>query len=159
MNILLKFLFSLIAHTLWKRIGGGGAVPPIRLPRSKRIVNIPVFTSWQLMVVTWLARKAWHRYGDTVKTRLVNAENPVVRRVGSYVPDSPGAAAAAPSVAQNGAAPSQAKNQGQTPPAAQTGAAPAAATPSRSYQTQQLDDDDDAPLLSSLRKGNSPASS
>lgn len=155
MNVLLKFLFSLIAHAAWRRIGGRGAVPPVKLPKTKAPINVPVFSSWQLMAMMWLAKKVWQRHGGTVKTRLVNADNPVVRRVGSYVPDVDGATTA------NGSQTITAKAV-HLQPATTTSStsAPASVSASavaandRSYDTHRLDDDTE-PLLSSLRNGTS----
>lgn len=149
MNKLLQFLFSLLAHAAWRRIGGGGAVPPIKLPRGKAPIPIPVFSSWQLMVMMWLIKKVWQRHGGSVKTRLVNAENPVVRRVGSYVPDVNGATTAPNTTVQTA--------QASTAPTS-AAASPAQVQPAHAdYGTQHLDDEDTS-LLSSLKNGTSAAS-
>jgi hypothetical protein len=153
MNVFLKFVFSLIAHAAWKRIGGGGAVPPIRLPRSKRVIGIPALSSWQLMAAMWVVKKLWNRHGDTVKTRLTTAKNPVVRRVGSYIPDATAGAATA---AQNTVSPSPspaATQPSYAPSSLGNTAAPIAAHPAPSHATQRLDEGADDSLLSSLRNG------
>ena len=157
MNVLLKFLFSLIAHAAWRRIGGGGAVPPIKLPRTGRSIPIPVLSSWQLMVVMWVAKKIWQQHGGSVKTRLVNADNPVVRRVGSYVPDMAGAAATTDAQNVTIKTTQQPASNGASSSAPSSIKAPTVSTKAHSHDTQRLDNDDDTSLLSSLQNGTSSA--
>lgn len=89
MNILFKFLATLIANMIWQRVGGKGAIPPVRLPRSGKHINVPAVGSWQMMIAMWVLKKFWHQYGGSVKTRLTDMPHPVPRRVGSWLPDAP----------------------------------------------------------------------
>ncbi len=85
MPTLIKYLLSMVVHMMWSRMGKG-PVPPIRLPR-KGPVNLPVVGPWQVMIGMWVINKLWDRYSRDVKTRLMNAQHPVVRNAGSLIPD------------------------------------------------------------------------
>ena len=87
MAVFLRFLLTVVANFAWQRIGGRGAVPPVKLPRSKQPLNLPVLAPWQMMVAMWVARKFWGRYGVQVKDKLDNANHPAARVVGSLIPD------------------------------------------------------------------------
>jgi hypothetical protein len=87
MNILFRYLMSLMAHVAWQRMGRGGPVPPLRIP-GKRTVQLPVISSWQIMATMWLMKKMWGRYGQDVKSRLSDAPHPWVRQAGSLLPDT-----------------------------------------------------------------------
>ena len=157
MNVFLKFVFSLIAHAAWKRIGGGGAVPPIRLPRSKRVIGVPVLSSWQVMAAMWMAKKLWNRYGGTMKTRLTNAKNPVVRRVGSYVPDATADTVPATQNVASTATTTIAPQPSYAPSSLGNATASVAAHSSQPHATRRLDEGAGDSLLSSLRSGLSDA--
>ena len=137
MNILLRYLMSLVAHLAWQRLGRGGPVPPMRIP-GKRTVQLPVISTWQMMAALWLMKKIWGRYGQNVKTRLMDAPHPWAKQAGSLLPD-PAATGATPTTA---AAP--------VPPAA-AGSAPAAPV---SHDTQPLPQQKLKPgsVLSSLHR-------
>ncbi len=89
MAVFLRFLLTMVANFAWQRLGGRGAVPPVKLPRSKQPLNLPVLAPWQMMVAMWIARKFWGRYGVQVKDKLDNATHPAARAVGSLIPDDP----------------------------------------------------------------------
>ena len=86
MAVFLRFLLTMAANFAWQRIGGRGAVPPVKLPRSKQPLNLPILAPWQMMVGMWAARKFWGRYGTQVKDKLNNAAHPAARTVGSWLP-------------------------------------------------------------------------
>lgn len=87
MAVFLRFLLTVAANFAWQRIGGRGAVPPVKLPRSKQPLNLPILAPWQMMVAMWMARKFWGRYGTQVKDKLDNAAHPAARAVGSMIPN------------------------------------------------------------------------
>lgn len=95
MNIFLRYLMSLMAHVAWQRMGRGGPVPPLRIP-GKRTVNLPAISSWQMMAALWLMKKVWGRYGQNVKSRLMDAPHPWARQAGSLLPDPSTTGATAP---------------------------------------------------------------
>lgn len=107
MPTLIKYLLSMIVHMMWSRMGKG-PVPPIRLPR-KGPVNLPVVGPWQVMIGMWVINKLWDRYSRDVKTRLMNAQHPVVRNAGSLIPDPKGAPQNG--ATQNGATPGNTSTQ------------------------------------------------
>ncbi len=109
MPTLVKYLLSMVVHMMWSRMGKG-PVPPIRLPR-KGPVNLPVVGPWQVMIGMWVINKLWDRYSRDVKTRLMNAQHPVVRNAGSLIPDAKGAS-------QNGAVPGNTSTQATVAPPA-----------------------------------------
>jgi hypothetical protein len=86
MSTLLKYLLSLAVHTMWMRSGKGGPVPRIPVPKGKKPVNLPVIGPWQMMLVTWLARKLWQRYGDDVKARVGKVDHPAARQIHDWIP-------------------------------------------------------------------------
>jgi len=94
MSTFLRYLVSLAIHMTWSRMGKGGPVPPIRLPR-KGPVNLPVLGPWQVMVGMWLMNKVWDRYGRELKTHLMNAGHPAARAAGSLLPHPKNGAAGA----------------------------------------------------------------
>lgn len=83
---LLQWLMAFLAHTTWRRIGGSGAVPPLRLPKRDPIHFRPL-SPWQLFIAMWLLNKFWKSYGERVKTQMMIARNPLVNKLGSWLPD------------------------------------------------------------------------
>jgi hypothetical protein len=173
MPTLIKYLLSIVVHMMWSRMGKG-PVPPIRLPR-KGPVNLPVVGPWQVMIGMWLMNKLWDRYSRDVKTRLMNAQHPVVRNAGSLIPDLKGAP-------QNATSPGNTSTQATvaqstTPATITTPSSPQVqnspqALPSQSHKTQLLSNGSQAAhptagnsnpsqrlsagsILSSLRRSNS----
>ena len=156
MSVFFRFVMTLLANVAWQRIGGKGAVPPVRLPRTKGPINIPVLTPWQMMAAMWVARKAWGRYGNQVKSRIDAVNHPAARQVGAWLPD-PDLTASAPNAGAmhaprtwtttaQPAAPQAATAQ----PAPSAAAPPPTSRPARDYDTRKLDDD------STNRKKSSP---
>lgn len=174
MGLFLKYLVHLVANILWQSIGGKGAVPPVRLPKGKKPVTIPVVSPWQTVVVMWVARKAWAAFGSQFKDILASSPHDAAKQVGSWLPNpsakakaskatepkpaAPAAKApAAPRAAHTWTASAQPAGTGPTPskatppasPATQAPAAPQtprpATRPSPNYATRQLDDQDAAP--------------
>ena len=147
MAVFLRFLLTMAANFAWQRIGGRGAIPPVKLPRSKQPLNLPILAPWQMMVGMWMARKFWGRYGTQVKDKFDNAAHPAARAVGSWIPtdlklDPKMAAAGAGNVdtanLQTGApAPRVWTTTAQPAPAAQSTAVP----DKREYGTRKLADD------------------
>ena len=86
MAVFIRFLLTVAANFAWQRIGGRGAIPPVKLPRSKQPLNLPVLAPWQMIVAMWMARKFWGRYGTQVKDKLDNAAHPAARTVGAWIP-------------------------------------------------------------------------
>jgi hypothetical protein len=85
---LFRYLLSFAVHLVWLRSGKGGPVPPMRLPFGKnkgRLLPLPVIASWQLMIVLWLARKIWGRYGDDIQQRLGQTKDALLDRVDHLV--------------------------------------------------------------------------
>jgi hypothetical protein len=89
MGVLLRFLFNLAANLAWQRAGGKGAIPPVKLPKGKRPVNIPVLAPWQMMAAMWVVRKMWGLLGHRVKDTLATSPNLAARQVGTWLPDPP----------------------------------------------------------------------
>ena len=86
MGTLVKYLLSLAVHAAWMRAGKGGATPPIRMPGKKAPVNLPVIGPWQMMLITWMVRKLWTRYGDDVKARVGQVDHPAARQIHDWIP-------------------------------------------------------------------------
>ncbi|HEX8551457.1 MAG TPA: hypothetical protein VF681_07850 [Abditibacteriaceae bacterium] len=157
MATLIKYLLSLAVHAAWARAGKGGAAPPVRLPRGKGPVNLPVIGPWQMMAITWLVRKLWQRYGDDVKSRVGKVDHPAARQIHDWIPSTRNAAS-------NGPAPQANSGTAAQPPANFTASA-SASTPTAqpNFGTRRLPHQvpaSPAPstgqptsLLSRLRKG------
>ena len=124
MATLVRFLMSLVVHMAWQRMGKGGPIPRLRTPKGKTVV-LPTLAPWQIMAATWVAKKAWERYGHAVKSRINSVDNHWVKQAGGLLPDPPG------TPAQNSAASTPATPP--TPPAA-----PAPPRPTPQYGTQVL---------------------
>ena len=156
MTVFLRFLMTVAANFAWQRIGGRGAIPPVKLPRSKQPMNLPILAPWQMMVGMWMLRKFWGRYGTQVKDKFDSAAHPAARTVGSWIPTNlnldPKMASA------NGADPANLQTGAPAPRVWTTTAQPATAngpmtaTPDkrdcakpdldkRDYGTRKLDDD------------------
>ncbi len=164
MPTLFKYLLSMIVHMMWSRMGKG-PVPPIRLPR-KGPVNLPVVGPWQVMVGMWVINKLWDRYSRDVKTRLMNAQHPVVRNAGSLIPDPKGAS-------QNATVPTHPSTQATvahptvpatvtTPGSSQVQSSPQAAPsqsqPAQSHKTQPLSNlSNGAPAAQPTAGNNNPS--
>ena len=145
----IRFLLTVAANFAWQRIGGRGAIPPVKLPRSKQPLNLPVLAPWQMMVGMWIARKFWGRYGTQVKDKFDNAAHPAARTVGSWIPtdlnaDPKMATAAAgnadtdnPNLQTGAPAPRVWTTTAQPAPAVQ----PTAVPDKREYGTRKLADD------------------
>ena len=86
MSTFMRYLISLLVHMTWSRVGKGGPVPPLRVPR-KGPVNLPVIGPWQVMIAAWLLRKFWERYGREVKAHLMDTNHPAAQGIGSLLPD------------------------------------------------------------------------
>jgi hypothetical protein len=150
MSAFVRFLIGLAANMAWRRIGGGGAAPPVRLPRSKGPIPVPVLTPWQMMVGMWVARKVWNSFGDRVKSTLESSGHPAARQVGTWLPDTPGASGAAKGTAAPGTTmtPPRVWTTTAQPAPPQSGAAgasaphqaPAQPPTQRQYNTQRLED-------------------
>lgn len=83
MSNLLRYLFSFAVHLIWLRSGRSGPVPPLRLPLGKnkgRHLPLPVIAPWQLMIVLWVAKKIWGRYGDDIQQRLDRTKDALLDR-------------------------------------------------------------------------------
>lgn len=89
MGVFLKFVLHLLANILWQRIGGKGGIPPVRLPKGKKPVVIPVVSPWQTVVVMWTARKMWAAFGGQFKDRLAASPHGAAQQVGSWLPNAP----------------------------------------------------------------------
>jgi hypothetical protein len=140
MATLLKYLLSLAVHSAWMRAGKGGAAPPLRMPGGKA-VPLPVIGPWQMLLISWVARKLWQRYGDEVRTRVAKVDHPAAQRLHDWIPSTTAQAAA------------RATSQ---PPATFT--VPGTPAPAASAQTQHLPlqvggNTPKSSLLSRLRKG------
>jgi hypothetical protein len=156
MPTLFKYLLSMIVHMMWSRMGKG-PVPPIRVPR-KGPVNLPVVGPWQVMIGMWLMNKLWERYSRDLKTHLMSAGHPVVRKAGSLIPDPAG-------VAQNGTAAANMSTQATSAPAT----TPATITASGSGQSNVTQNNSQAQMSTSpptqshktqlLSSGSQPAQS
>lgn len=163
----LKFLVHLLANIIWQRIGGKDGIPPVRLPKGKGPVVIPVMSPWQTVVAMWTMRKLWAAFGGQFKDILSSSPNGTAQQVGSWLPNAPAkpkkpaaskAAAVAPSVpAPNLRAPQTWTATAQpaatpappSPPAAQAaapGTPPAATSPAPrrapNYATRPFNADD-----------------
>ena len=91
MAFFLKYLAILLVHLIWKHIGGGGPVPPIRIPK-KPAVDVPSLSPWQVLIAFWLVKGLWKYYGpiaskrvqdrvkDRVKDRLTGGRFPTLRK-------------------------------------------------------------------------------
>lgn len=89
MGVFLKFVLHLMANILWQKIGGKGAIPPVRLPKGKKPVSIPVVSPWQTVVVMWTARKMWAAFGGQFKDILASSPNGAAQHLGTLLPDAP----------------------------------------------------------------------
>ena len=89
MGVFLKFVLHLMANILWAKIGGKGAIPPVRLPKGKKPVSIPVVSPWQTVVVMWTARKMWAAFGGQFKDILASSPNGAAQHLGTLLPDAP----------------------------------------------------------------------
>lgn len=152
MGTFLRYLMAYGMQLAWQRSGKSGATPPVRMPfgRNKnKSLPLPIIGPWQMMIAMWLARQVWAIYGNQVKSKLLQTNNPVANHVHNLLPDT-------------GAAPSRSTPAPTPVPAASTPTATPPSTPApRSvpqYGTQVLDDTQngsaDLPpgsVLSSLR--------
>jgi hypothetical protein len=167
MGVFVKFLVSMVMHLLWQRVGGKGAIPPVRLPRSNKPVIIPAVSTWQLMIAMWVLKKFWAQYGGQVKSRLTDTSHPIPKRIGSWLPDTDAASHAVVNAPATPATPASSSSTHVAPsalgPAQPSPAQPSHSTAAHQYHTQRLDDDTaddiDQPatssqgsLLSSLRR-------
>ena len=165
------FLFSLLAHAAWRRSGRSGAVPPFKVP-GKNTTRLPMPSSWQIMMITWVLERLWQAFGDDVKHKLTHTKSPSVNKLGQMIP-APGTAASvnkgvpqAPSsaplpaqpVSQQGQHPTQPNPTSAQPQAAQAPSQPApqpanSRRASKTYNTQKLPQDPLPPgsVLGSLR--------
>lgn len=141
MSVFIKYLLSIAAHMMWRRMGKGGPIPPIPLPR-KGPVNLPVLGPWQVMIGMWLMNKMWERYGRELKTHLMNAGNPVVRGAGNLLPDTgAGTSNAAAPGATPGTSNTTAHTHNAAPATNQVPSTPASnPAPTVNYKTQNLSD-------------------
>ena len=135
MSVFIKYLLSIAAHMMWRRMGKGGPIPPIPLPR-KGPVNLPVLGPWQVMIGMWLMNKMWERYGRELKTHLMNAGNPVVRGAGTLLPDT---GAGTPNTSAPGTTPNNSSAAHNSVPTTINAPTPAPA-PAPNYKTQNLSD-------------------
>ena len=150
MSVFLRYLLSMMVHMTWMRMGKGGPVPPLKIPR-KGPVNLPVIGPWQVMIGMWLMNKMWEKYGRDVKTHLADTGSSVAKRVGSLLPDPKNTPAASPASSNAARATS-----GSTTPATVSAAAPAAPpiaspAPAPSHDTQVLSSAPANPQNSSTR--------
>ena len=88
MGTFLKYLLSLAFHMAWARSGKGGPVPPIRLPKGRGTIPVPVIGPWQMLLVSWALQKLWQRYGDDVRARVGKVDHPVAERVHDWLPST-----------------------------------------------------------------------
>jgi hypothetical protein len=155
MATFIKYLLSLALHTAWMRAGKSGPVPRVPLPRGKGHLPLPVIGPWQMLLVTWAARKLWQRYGDDVRAQVGKVDHPAAQRVHDWIPST--------GTPRNPArATSQPPATFTTPATATPATATAAASaPARSARTQPLPPQTPlvaasgaaTSLLSRLRKG------
>lgn len=96
---LFKWLLALGAQRMWQRAGGRGPVPPIRLKRGADPLKLPNLSTWQTILLLWMVKELWGRYGHGVKTQLMVARHPILNRVGAWLPDGHQPAATAAVVA------------------------------------------------------------
>ena len=155
MGTFLRYLLSFAVQTAWQRAGSKGAIPPMRMPIGKnkgKLIALPIFGPWQMMIAMWLIRQVWAVYGSQVKARLRSTNHPVANHVGKLLPDPDlgQTAANSPAAGAPSAAPASA---GSTP----------APRPAAQYGTQVLSDSDSddntgtlppGSVLSSLRTQN-----
>jgi hypothetical protein len=85
MSVFFRYLISMLVHMMWTRMGNRGPVPPIRIPR-KGPVNLPTIGPWQMMIVMWMMKAFWEKYGRDLKLKLMSSNHPVAKRVGSVLP-------------------------------------------------------------------------
>lgn len=169
MGTFLKFVLHLMANILWQRIGGKGATPPVRLPKGKKLVDIPVVSPWQTVMVMWAARKVWSSFGGKFKDILAASPHGPAQQLGSWLPNPPAKAKPSKPAAPKAAVPAPIAPAPRAPqtwagmaqpaaPAPPSHAVPhvaAPATPSvtpkptprpaPNYATRQFNDQDDAP--------------
>lgn len=151
MSTFLKYLLSIAFHAAWMRAGKSGPVPPIRLPRGKGAVPLPVIGPWQMLVATWAMRKLWQRYGDDVRAKVGQVDHPAAQRVHDWLPTTnPGS--------QKGRAKSDPPATFVIPGVPATSPAGASTTPASGASTQRLPKQTpgagpSGSLLSRLRKG------
>ena len=160
------FLFSLLAQAAWRRSGRSGGVPPFKVP-GKSTTRLPMPSTWQIMMITWVLERLWQAFGDDVKHKLTHTKSPSVNKLGKMIP-APGDAAHANAHANQGvpqAAPSaqpmtqSAQHQAQPNPTSvlpQAATSPSAAQSrraSKTYNTQKLPQDPLPPgsVLGSMR--------
>jgi hypothetical protein len=131
MSVFFRYLISMLVHMMWARTGNRGPVPPLRVPR-KGPLNLPAIGPWQMMIVMWTLRTFWEKYGRDLKLKLMSADHPIARRVGSLLPNTKKAAASGSGGAGSGttAAPATV-----TVPAAPATASTPAAPPSSHFHT------------------------
>lgn len=130
MSTFLRYLMAFVVQLAWQRTGKHGAIPPMRMPFGKnkgQSVPLPIIGPWQMMIAMWVARQIWTVYGDNVKAKLKHAKHPLVKHVGTLLPDTGKTPAPASGKQQTSAAPSPA-----TTPAA-------ASPPPPQYGTRPLD--------------------
>jgi hypothetical protein len=163
MPVFLRYLASLVLHMAWRRAGRGGPIPPMRLPgKGKRPVDLPVIGTWQLMAAMWLFKRLWARYGNDVRTHLMNNSNDLARRAASYLPGVVGAATAGTATPGTATTPgaTNTPSTGTTPTVSSAHSpAPAAPAPrpTPAYNTQPLQDDSNP--QSDTNTGNLPQGS
>jgi len=85
MSVFLRYLISLMAHLAWQRMGNRGPVPPLRLSK-KSPTALPVIGSWQLMAAMWVINRFWQRYGNEIRSRLLDAKSSALNRAASMLP-------------------------------------------------------------------------
>ena len=91
MATFIKYLMAFVVQAAWQRTGKHGAIPPMRIPFGKnkgQSVPLPVIGPWQMMIAMWVARQLWIVYGNGVKAKLQNARHPLVKHIGTLLPDS-----------------------------------------------------------------------
>lgn len=94
MGTFLRYLLSLGIQLAWQRSGRGGAIPPIRMPfgRNKgKTMPLPIIGPWQMMAAMWIIQRVWKMYGNQIKDRLSNGDNPLLGHLHDLLPDTPGA--------------------------------------------------------------------
>lgn len=126
MSTFIKYLMAFVVQAALQRTGKQGAIPPMRIPFGKnkgQSVALPVIGPWQMMIAMWVARQVWVVYGDGVKAKLQNARHPLVKHVGTLLPDAGKKSAAA------------------TPAPAPQSSAPSTAPAPKQYDTRVLDTD------------------
>lgn len=130
MSTFIRYLMAFVVQAAWQRTGKHGAIPPMRIPFGKnkgQSMPLPIIGPWQMMIAMWVARQLWVVYGDGVKNKLQSASHPLVKHLGTLLPDSGKKSASTAS----------------SPAPQATATAPAPVPAPKQYDTRVLDADTD----------------